>query len=99
MNDTANPIQLELRGDLSVAGSSTLLSQFKEAFSQGSSIQVRFGEITSADLSCIQLLISASWTARDQGISFHLAGDLPDALERIARESATEHHIHEMILC
>ena len=98
MEETHPPYKLELQGDLSVARAASVLEQIQVAFRHGTDIQIQFGEVAAADLSSIQLLISASWTARDQGIHLSISGELPEPIERIARESATEHMINEMLL-
>jgi anti-anti-sigma regulatory factor len=71
---------LLLEGDLTIERAAEFLEVCRQALAASDRIAVEFGEIGTADLSCLQLLCSAHRTAVAKGKQFFFAGERPDFL-------------------
>ena len=83
-NDTGT---LRLEGDLTIERTTKLLEVLRHALAVSDRIVVEFGEVSTVDLSFLQLLCSAHRTAVAKGKQFFFAGDRPDFLSDAAEQA------------
>jgi len=86
--------RIELHGDLSVATAAETYKQFQDALVEEGGLTISFGEVTSIDLTFLQLLSATVQSARQKEVPVALSGDLPEPLLHLAAEAATENLIH-----
>lgn len=89
--------EVQLQGDLTVAGASAVLEKLKAAFLERSAVQICFGTVNAVDLTLMQILISARLSAQTLGINFCIAGTIPDAVRQMAQEITMEDVLNQLI--
>jgi anti-anti-sigma regulatory factor len=68
---------VELKGSMSVERSFALKDELAEALAGGDTVVIDVSSIEELDLSCLQVLYSASASAKAAGKKLHFSGTLP----------------------
>ncbi|HVX82198.1 MAG TPA: STAS domain-containing protein [Devosiaceae bacterium] len=77
----AKPHLIELKGDLGLRDAGELAAKFREAIEKHAAVAVATGNLGSADLSTVQLLVAAQKSAARAGKSFTLVAPVGEALQ------------------
>lgn len=79
--------RVAVTGQATIESAGDLLGVLREAMQHGGSVVIDTTEMTRADLTFIQLLVSSERTARENGVTLTLVGDR-DLIRRAGGDSA-----------
>jgi anti-anti-sigma factor len=88
--DSATGCVLKLEGEIDVSCSAELKRGLIEAISSGKEVQLDLAQASDLDVTAIQLLWAARREAEKTGVSFVVAGDVPENIGRAVCEAGFE---------
>lgn len=85
-NESRKAGTVALTGDLTITRAAEILSILKESLQANDEVRITLQDVSSVDLSCLQLLCSAHRTAAAAGQVLNLVAPVPEVLRQLIRQ-------------